>query len=73
MANHCDTMPPQASIAFKTRVRDDTRSTSDLSPGPPSDTGLATASISGPPAGSLGAEQQLACFFAAQQEEATAV
>ena len=64
--SHCDTMPPQASIAFKTSVCDDTVST----------TGEAVSSvetISLQQAGLLGEEQQLACFFAEQHDDAATV
>jgi hypothetical protein len=63
--NHCDTMPPQASIDFKTIVCDDIGSTS-------ADSAVrATVSDSSQQAGALVAEQQLACFSTEQHEEAT--
>jgi hypothetical protein len=59
-------MPPQASIDFKTTVCDDIGSTSGEAVSSP-------AAVSLQQAGSLGAEQQLACCFAEQHDDAATV
>jgi hypothetical protein len=71
--SHCDTMPPQASIDFKTIVRDDIGSMSADSAAKATGSASSQQAGASQEAGSLAAEQQLACIFTEQHDEATVV